>query len=195
MSLYRPLVLSLALVLGLTACNKNDSAQAPKADNAQATAPADDLDNSPTVLVMADMLKFGAWAYIQSTGAINDKTTDEQLNCLFDYDKALFLQAGKEEVTKNLSADLIKQSDEFYRTEVGKKVLKFTEQSQLQAQGRPIEGEPVVITDEDKAKMAEFGQSEAGQKIAQAMNAGAVQGDLKALVTQLGEKEKARCKL
>lgn len=203
MSLFRPLVLSLAVVFSLTACNKTDSnAQAPKTDTAtqakseapKQQAPANYLDTSPTVLMMADMLKVGAWAYIHATGAANNMT-EEQMECLFNYDKALFLEAGKAETTKMLSEELIRKSDEFYHTEVGKKMLKFMEQTQLQAQGKPINGEAVVITEEDKAKMAEFGQSEAGQKIAQATGAGVDPQAVQALVKELGDKEKARCKL
>lgn len=203
--------LSLACVLALTACNKpatetktettTETATSAKSETkTDAPAPTDtgakdtgvDLDTSPTVLMMADTLKVGAWGVIHATANIS---TQEHLDCLFDYDKALFLEAGKAETQKMLSADLIKASDEFYATEVGQKMLKFMEQTQLEAQGKPIEGEKVVISEEDKAKMAEFGQSEAGKKIAEATAKGTDPQAVQKLVEELANKEKARCKL
>lgn len=207
---------SLACVLALSACNKpatetttetksestsDNKAQTTTETKTDTPAPTADtgakdtgvnLDTSPTVLMMADTLKIGAWGVIHTTANIS---TQEHLDCLFDYDKALFLEAGKAETQKMLSADLIKASDEFYATEVGQKMLKFMEQTQLESQGKPIEGEKVVISEEDKAKMAEFGQSEVGKKIAEATAKGTDPQAVQKLVEELANKEKARCKL
>lgn len=191
---------SLALLLSLTACNKNESAsESPKAEATTTTAaaeapkaePAVNLDNSPTIKMMSDVLKMGATGMVIAAA---QNATQEQLDCLQNADNALFLEAAKTQTQKMLGDDLIKESDKFYETEVGQKMLKFMEQSQLQMQGKPIEGEPVVITEEDKAKMAEFGESELGKKIAKATTQPDPQ-EMQQLLTELANKEKARCNI
>lgn len=197
MLLSRFLVPSLLIVLALTACNKADTTQerASQTTDVQkpTQAPADDLNGSPTVQIMANTLLGGAWAYIEAS---SPNLTQTQMQCIFDYNQALFLEAGKTQTINMIGKDLIATSDEFYRTPVGQKMMTFMTQSLLKVQGKPIEGEMVVITDEDKAKLVEFSQSEAGQKLAKASNHGTIDDKaLQSVIQELGDKEKARCQI
>lgn len=192
-SFVRLSALALALMLSLTACNKDEPAasESPKANIPKAEV-VDNLDNSPTVKVFADIFKETTTAM---ASAIADKATQEQLDCLANPDETIFIEAGKTEVRKMLDDEMIKESDKFYGTEAGQKMLKFIKQQiQIEMQDKPIEGELVTITEEDKAKIAEFNESEAGKKWAQATSENMMSSkELLQLITELTYKELDRC--
>lgn len=192
-SFVRLSALALALMLSLTACNKDEPAasESLKANIPKAEV-VDNLDNSPTVKVFADIFKETTTAM---ASAIADKATQEQLDCLANPDETIFIEAGKTEVRKMLDDEMIKESDKFYGTEAGQKMLKFIKQQiQIEMQDKPIEGELVTITEEDKAKIAEFNESEVGKKWAQATSENMMSSkELLQLITGLTYKELDRC--
>lgn len=192
-TLLRVSALSLACVLALTACKKDEPAETPKAETkTEAPAeqtPANNLDNSPTVKMMGDMWKIGTVAIL---GGMHPSMNDGQIACLMDSPR--YTEIGKEEALKLIGEDGIKASDEFYTTEVGQKALKFMEQQQLIMQGKKVEGEIVEITQEDQAKMVEFSQTEAGKKL-EAMSAGANVEEMSKRMIEIATEEKARCNI
>lgn len=192
-TLLRVSALSLACVLALTACKKDEPAETPKAETkTEAPAeqtPASNLDNSPTVKMMGDMWKIGTVAIL---GGMHPNMSETQVSCLMDSPR--YNEIGKEEALKLIGEDGIKASDEFYRTEVGQKALKFMEQQQLIIQGKKVEGELVEITQEDQAKMVEFSQTETGKKL-EAMSAGADVEEMSKKMVEIANEEKARCNI
>lgn len=192
-TLLRVSALSLACVLALTACKKDEPAETPKAETkTEAPAeqtPASNLDNSPTVKMMGDMWKIGTVAIL---GGMHPNMSEAQVSCLMDSPR--YNEIGKEEALKLIGEDGIKASDEFYTTEVGQKALKFMEQQQLIIQGKKVEGELVEITQEDQAKMVEFSQTETGKKL-EAMSAGADVEEMSKKMVEIANEEKARCNI
>lgn len=193
-TLLRVSALSLALVLAVTGCKKDEPAETPKAETktevpAEQASKATDLDSSPTVKMMGDMWKIGTVAIL---GGMHPNMSETQVSCLMDSPR--YNEIGKEEALKLIGEDGIKASDEFYRTEVGQKALKFMEQQQLIIQGKKVEGELVEITQEDQAKMVEFSQTETGKKL-EAMSAGADVEEMSKKMVEIANEEKARCNI
>lgn len=189
-ALLRVSALSLALVLTVTGCKKDEPAEAPKTEASAKQAPETaNLDNSPTVKMMGDMWKIGTVAIL---GGMHPNMSEAQVSCLMDSSR--YNEIGKEEALKLVGEDGIKASDEFYRTEVGQKALKFIEQQQLLIQGKKVEGELVEITQEDQAKMAEFSQTEAGKKL-EAMSAGANVEEISKKMIEIANEERVRCNI
>lgn len=205
---FMPLLLSAAVSLAcLTACTKTEKPQAEEKPATTQTAPSEasapattpdqpaqasaPTDGSPTVAMYVDTMKVTTFMQLMATSQL----TDEQKTCLMGSDaNATYLDTAKTELGKTLGEDGLKASDEFYSSELGQKVAKFARQELNKAIGQPIEGEPVTLTDEDKAKMMEFSQSDIGKKI----DANTKNIDPQAMMKQLEgfvASEKTRCKI
>lgn len=181
----------------LTACNKT---QTPKDDpqTAQSATPAQETQatsanasTSPTLLMYIETMKATTGMQLGASHALSP----EQMACIYgDGANATYLDTAKSQLLKALGEDGLKASDEFYASELGQKLIKFTQQQLQQATGRAIEGEAIVLTPEDEVKIVEFGQSEIGKKI----EANTKNIDPQALMQQMQahlESEKERCKI
>ena len=96
---------------------------------------------------------------MSTVGLLNAETplTKEQTACLLSKEAdATYYADAQTELNALIGADSIAESDKFYASDVGKKMLVFIEQQQAKAMGQPIVGEPVVITEADKKAAADF---------------------------------------
>lgn len=164
----------------LTACNKAEtpkadtSAEAPKTETkttettttpavatpatsttttTTTTTTATASSKSPTVDMYVTTFK------MSTVGLLNAEKplTKEQTACLLSKEAdATYYADAQTELNTILGAESIAESDKFYTTDVGKKMLAFIDQQQAKAMGQPIVGEPVVITEADKKAAADF---------------------------------------
>lgn len=194
----------LVSAVALSACNKNE---APKNDSQATTqvatsanqavqtpaptTPPPSTDTSPTLLMYIETMKATTGMQLGASYPLSP----EQTACLYSNDaNATYLATAKEQLSKALGKDGLKASDEFYASELGQKLIKFTQQQLQQATGRPIEGEPITLTAEDEVKIVEFSQSDIGKKI----EANTKNIDPQAMMKQMQahlESEKTRCKI
>ncbi|MGK8251895.1 hypothetical protein [Moraxella lacunata] len=126
----------------------------------------------------------------------NPDITEEQGACLMSKDgEATYHETSKQMLVDAVGVEGIQEADKFYESEVGQKVLKYTEQQEKLARGESIDGEPIIMTEEDQAKMVEMSQSEANQKLETAMQESITPEKMKTLIEDFATKEKARCNI
>lgn len=188
----------------LTACNKTDTAKtdAPKANTASVVAPASTpavapvtataATKSPTVDMYVTTFKMGTVGMLSAEKPL----TKEQTACLLSKDSdATYYTDAQTELNNLIGAEGIAESDKFYETEIGKKLVTYINQQQAQAMGQPIAGTPVVITEEDKKIAADFTKNNPKMKeIEDKLKAG--MGNHQQMMTKMQNfvtKERARC--
>lgn len=191
----------------LTACNKADTAKtdAPKADaTASVVAPASTpavasapvtataTAKSPTVNMYMTTFKMGTVGMLNAEKPL----TKEQTACLMSKEAdTTYYTDAQTELNNLIGAEGIAESDKFYETDVGKKLVTYIDQQQAQAMGQPITGAPVVITEADKKAAADFTKNNPKMKeIENKLKAG--MGNQQAMMAKMQNfitKEKSRC--
>ena len=199
MTLYRTLLAVAVSATLLTACNKTEAPAEQPANTAETTqtAPAEtasvNLDGSPSIAMMNKILQMSTLMHLAQT---NPDITEEQGACLMSKDgEATYHETSKQMLVDAVGVEGIQEADKFYESEVGQKVLKYTEQQEKLARGESIDGEPIVIAEEDQAQMIEMGPSEANQKLEAAMQESITPEKMKTLIEDFAIKEKARCNI
>lgn len=194
------LIALLVLSLAVTACNKPEPAkdtptETPKEQKTETATPSptNTTENtSPTITMWAHSMKFSTVMAIQTA---HPNLSAQQKACLLGADAdATYLEKGKTEVTKILGEDGLKTSDEFYRTETGKKMQTYAKQQLQQMTGEPLAEKPVLLTDEDQKAVDEFMKTDAAKK-AQAQADGMNMAEMEAMMKDLAEQETKRCGL
>lgn len=152
-----------------TAAPAQTASQAPQAASQapQAAAPSSAAaapqasavsDTSPTVLVTAATQRAGVIAFIGQE--LGSKATDAIGACLFHTEgQPLFLEAAKNHVTASMDAATLQESDAFYATETGKKVLAQISGPFQTGVSNPAGLPEIKLTEQEKAELAQFHQS------------------------------------
>lgn len=173
----------------LVACNKTEE---PKPETPKTEVVALPVaDDSPTVGIWTEGMKLGTTLMLLEQ---NPQLSDTQKACLLgDEANATYLAGSKAEMLRVLGEDGIKQADEFYRSELGKKVAEYSRQQMKIAAGEKVEN-PISLTDDEQAKVMEFMNSEIMKKmqenIAQ-VSAEKMEADLAVIAKQ----EAVRCQV
>ena len=196
MTLYRTLLAVAVSATLLTACNKTEAPAEQPANTAETTHPAPaetasvNLDGSPSIAMMNKILQMSTLMHLAQT---NPDITEEQGACLMSKDgEATYHETSKQMLVDAVGVEGIQEADKCYESEVGQKVLKYTEQQEKLARGESIDDEPIVITEEDQAQMIEMGPSEANQKLEAAMQESITPEKMKTLIEAFAIKEKER---
>lgn len=195
----------------LTACDKKTETPAePKTETKTETAaPADSTgaataakttvanasSDSPTLKMSILGIKMATFGMIAQE---KPSLTDEQKKCLAGDEANATYQAYADDIVGIIGADALKESDKFYDTEVGKKMLTFMDQQLAQAAGLPITGDAVTITDADKAAMQEYAKTNESSKAMEEKITAAMSADPQKTLKQMqhfAAKEKARCNI
>ena len=148
------------------------------------------LTNSPTIEINTLGYKTVVFGNILEE---NKSLTDEQKKCLISNEANATYEPGNIELVNLTGTDLLKESDKFYETEIGQKFRRFIEQQLFLMADQKIEGEIIVITDEDQLKATEYRQN---NPTAKEMETKMSTLDPQKTLAQFQEytiKEKARC--
>lgn len=136
-----------------TTTSATTPAVAPATSTTTTTTTVATTTKSPTVNMYVTSFKMAAVGLLNAEKPL----TKEQTTCLLSKDSdATYYNDAQTELNALIGADSIAESDKFYATDVGKKMLVFIEQQQAKAMGQPIVGEPVVITEADKKAAADY---------------------------------------
>lgn len=197
-NLSKTSILGVVLVLLLTACNKQEEPSAPTQKSVEGTGVVnptkeqlDAMNGSPTIGTWTAGMKLGATLMLLEK---HPKMTPAEQDCLLgvDADKAYF-ENSKREMLAVLGEDGIKKADDFYSSDVGKKVAQLSQEQMAIVAGKKID-KPTVLSDDEKAKMEEFMASEMMQKMRQ--NIATISPEkMEADLAVIAEKEAARCGL
>ncbi len=146
----------------LTACDKKTEAPADTKTESTTTVaeptptPEASSTQSPTVKLTVLGVKMGTFGVLM---AEHPALTEEQKKCLLSDEADATYEPTTTELIALMGADNLKEADKFYATEVGQKMLKYMEQQMAMVASLPLDGEPVTITDEDKAAMEEYAKN------------------------------------
>ena len=199
--LNKKLIVLMLLSLAVTACKKPEQAKdtpvevskEQKVEQKVETAPSPieaTEATSPTIALWAQSLKYGTMMSVQTT---HPNLSAEQKTCLLSADAdIIYLEKGKSEVTQALGEEGLKVSDEFYSSEVGKKVQAYAKQQLQQMMGEPVTGAPITLSAEDEKAVMDFMQSDVAKKV-QAQAEGTDAAKMDAMMKELAAQEALRC--
>lgn len=183
--------------LALSACNKEEATvEVPEVEESTGvvnptTEQLDAVNGSPTIAIWTAGMKLGTTLMLLEK---HPTLTDKQQECLLgaDADKAYF-ENSKREMLAVLGEDGIQQADNFYNSEVGKKVAAFSQEQMAIAAGKKID-KPLELTADEKTQMEEFMASEMMVKMRQ--NIATISPEkMEADLALIAEQEAVRCGL
>lgn len=186
----------VASVLSFTACDRKEPTKTETKTSASTTTntttnTATATTASPTVQVWADSMRMGTVMMLTQE---NPKLTAEQKACLQAPEgNATYYTLGEAEMKKILSPEELKQSDEFYNSAVGKKMVAMTHQQMRMAQGEKV-GNPITLTADEQKEIVKFTQSTFAQKV-QADSDKATPETAMEKFKPIIAQEKVRCKI
>lgn len=186
----------LSATLLLTACSKEEAeVEVPEPVSTGVTNPTqtqlDALNGSPTISIWTAGMKLGTTLMLLEK---HPNMSEKDQECLMgkDADPAYF-ENSKREMLAVLGEDGIKTADEFYNSEVGKKVALFSQEQMAIAAGKKVTN-PTTLTDEEQAKMQAFMESDMMTKMRN--NIATISPEkMEADLAIIAEQEAVRCNL
>ncbi|WP_227430343.1 hypothetical protein [Psychrobacter sp. I-STPA6b] len=166
---HNTLFVSCAVLLSmtlLTGCNKatdTDKAEDTASQPTTETTTTQDSainNNSPTVNIMADSFVAITKAQLNA----DDKYSAEDKECLNQMNDTVATAEADKFLRNELTPEQLATLDDFYGSELGQKITKFSDQQYKMMAGETVEN-PITLTQEEQQKMVEFVQSPEGQTI------------------------------
>ncbi len=163
MKLLKLTTLTLMTILSLTACDKaGDKATDKKTDAKAETSTEVSSNDNLLADMMIDTLSISLQG-IQNA----DTVTDEQKACVSKIDIGSQRAVIEKSIEKAFDKEEIEKLNEFYSKPEVQKVTNFGREQMLASMGLPVDKNTEQPKEEDIKVVAEFAQSDIGQKFTQ----------------------------